>query len=376
MLRKDIERLSGTTSRIDRDIIEFRDFMKEVRADLKSLGRVYSREKCNNEELANLRRELHELRQQMNQNGGISSHESITVVAEDVKKVAQKAEEVDDLKTELKVMKAQIKSLEATQRSMIAANSSNTIPRRTRLSSLEKRKYEDHNDDYIIHEVRRTDEADSKRRKVSVALSPHGSPNADAESRRVQYSPSYQQSILLGASLSHDSSPSQSSRRDKIGNLIQNDVSIARDPELSNIGASTDSQARATASSNVVIEFGSPMLPPLIMPLRNGTILGADSRNELLDVSHIEAATGLKRDVHGRWLTPSRNFDRHHVISGQANATGPNAVFANGLVGNATIAEQERENKHTLLPKKDQSKTKSNTTIKTETCDGTWDERP
>lgn len=117
--QQDIDRLSGSVSRIERDMALFKDFMEEVQTELASHRQIQYQE--NGEGLASVREELNELRQQLNSNyarpGSRSdlemSRKSIDIIAHDVLLVGQKVDEIDKLKKELAQLNTRLRSLES-----------------------------------------------------------------------------------------------------------------------------------------------------------------------------------------------------------------------------------------------------------------------
>ncbi len=104
--QKDIDRLSGSVERIERDMRQFRGFMDEIRAELGSIRQLQAERE--NESFASVRGELDSLRQQFNSNprpvsrGSFGlSNQSLDIIADDLQEVGRKVDEIDELKTEL-----------------------------------------------------------------------------------------------------------------------------------------------------------------------------------------------------------------------------------------------------------------------------------
>jgi hypothetical protein len=104
--QEDIDRLSRSVDRIERDMWLFKDFMEEVRTELASNRQLQERE--SGEGLASVCAELDALRQQVNSNprpvsrGSFEiSNRSLDILAKDVQLVGRKIDEIDELKREL-----------------------------------------------------------------------------------------------------------------------------------------------------------------------------------------------------------------------------------------------------------------------------------
>ena len=114
--QKQIDRISGTVGRIEKDIGLFKDFMLEVRSEIGSTRQIA--DPAGKEDLSSLREELHGLRQQVAESGQAvsrandDSSRSLEYVAQHVEQVGQKADEFDELKLELPRMRARVGSLE------------------------------------------------------------------------------------------------------------------------------------------------------------------------------------------------------------------------------------------------------------------------
>ncbi len=115
--QQDIDRLSGSVDRIERDMRLFKDFMEEVRTKLASNRQLQGQ--GSEEGLSVFREELDELRQRIQlkrarpvSRGNELSRRSLEVIAQDVQLVSQKVDEVDELKRELEQLKTRINSLE------------------------------------------------------------------------------------------------------------------------------------------------------------------------------------------------------------------------------------------------------------------------
>jgi len=106
--KQDIDRLSGSVDRIERDMQVLRNFMEETRTELASNRHLQDNK--TEEGLANVRGELDTLRKQVNSEPRPVSRESfklsnrsLDTIAQDVQLVSQKVDEVDELKRELYV---------------------------------------------------------------------------------------------------------------------------------------------------------------------------------------------------------------------------------------------------------------------------------
>jgi hypothetical protein len=104
--RQDIDRLSGSVDRIERDIRLFKDFMEEVRTELAS--NTHLQDGSTVEGFVSTDGELDELSQQVNSNlkpvsrGRFElSNRSLDIIVKDVQLVSRKVDEVDLLKKEL-----------------------------------------------------------------------------------------------------------------------------------------------------------------------------------------------------------------------------------------------------------------------------------
>ena len=106
--KQDIDRLSGSVDRIERDMQVLRNFMEETRTELASNRHLQDNK--TEEGLANVRGELDTLRKQVNSEPRPVSRESfklsnrsLDTIAQDVQLVSQKVDEIDELKRELYV---------------------------------------------------------------------------------------------------------------------------------------------------------------------------------------------------------------------------------------------------------------------------------
>jgi hypothetical protein len=106
--KQDIDRLSGSVDRIERDMQVLRNFMEETRTELASNRHLQDNK--TEEGLANVRGGLDTLRKQVNSEPRPVSREifelsnrSLDTIAQDVQLVSQKVDEVDGLKRELYV---------------------------------------------------------------------------------------------------------------------------------------------------------------------------------------------------------------------------------------------------------------------------------
>jgi peptidoglycan hydrolase CwlO-like protein len=104
--KQDIDRLSGSVDRIERDMQILRNFMEETRTELASNRHLQNNK--TEEGLANVHGELDTLRQQVNAEPRPVSREnfelsnrSLDIIAQDVQLVSRKVDEVDELKREL-----------------------------------------------------------------------------------------------------------------------------------------------------------------------------------------------------------------------------------------------------------------------------------
>jgi len=104
--QQDIDRLSGSVDRIERDMRLFKDFMEEIRTELASNRHL--QEERSGEGFASVRAELGELRQQISSSlrpvsrGSFElSNRSLDIIANDVQLVGRKVDEIDELKKEL-----------------------------------------------------------------------------------------------------------------------------------------------------------------------------------------------------------------------------------------------------------------------------------
>jgi hypothetical protein len=104
--QEDIDRLSRSVDRIERDMRLFKNFMEEIRTELASNRQLQEQESV--EGLASVCAELDALRQQVNSNprpvsrGSFEiSNRSLDIIAKDVQLVGRKVDEIDELKREL-----------------------------------------------------------------------------------------------------------------------------------------------------------------------------------------------------------------------------------------------------------------------------------
>ena len=114
--QRQIDRIAGTVSKIEKDISLFKDFMLEVRSEISSTRQIA--DLVGEEDLSSLREELNRLRQKVEESGqAISranddSSRSLESVSQHVEQVGQKVGEVDELKLELARMRARVEFLE------------------------------------------------------------------------------------------------------------------------------------------------------------------------------------------------------------------------------------------------------------------------
>jgi hypothetical protein len=117
--QKDIDRIQGTVSRIEKDMSSFKDFMQEVRIELATSGQ--SRHLLNEgqaairEDMNSLRKQVHTSEQRVALSLEEASQTSKTAwegVARDVLKVSRKVSEVDSLKDELHNLTTRLQNLE------------------------------------------------------------------------------------------------------------------------------------------------------------------------------------------------------------------------------------------------------------------------
>ncbi|KAF8856773.1 hypothetical protein BDZ45DRAFT_456672 [Acephala macrosclerotiorum] len=443
--QKDIDRLSGTISRIEVDMKTFKGFMSEVRAELASVARLPTHD--TQEDIVSFRSELDELQHKINRNGGLVSYgdlekqtKNFDVLAGDVQRIGQKTDDLDTLRAELKETKSQIRSLEDTQRSIITQKTGEVDSllqelkeAKSQLSSLEgaqrslstrktnevgalktelqdlksqiqplqatrqsittrtlsmpselprlrrtvsdKRKHDERGE--LLQEEEEVDGPSAKRRRISTESFPPNYQIMALESKRGCHQTPEQQAIVINSSSdSNSSSPirGRQTESEALGRQHEHKLAdtIAPDPSTPSVN-STTRRAQATVASKVAVEINGSMLPPNMMPLRNGTIFRTESRNELLEVSRLEAATGRKRDDFGRWITPSGKVDRRSLRNRRSDAMGPpNPMFANGLIENGKAILHNQGEKRSLRPRKDQSSNKPTRSI--ESYDGQLDE--
>jgi hypothetical protein len=371
--QKDIDRLSGTVERLERDMRSFKEFMVETRAELSSSSRIPLI--VDNNEMRSLRDELEELRQKVDQNGGLMTRgsldiaRSVDVVVQDVQRISQKTDEFDLLKTQLTEMQSQIHSLEAAQKSMTVYNQETG---RTLLSGLDKRKYGNDDQEYTIEEGQRMDGTLAKRRRVSGATSPSASiPNdrLTLDAGHDRYHTPAPEITEIPSSSGINLSPDLFVQQGDFGTSDFGQENLSNIPDVpSSIATSNNRREQGAKSSTVRVEINSFLKPSMMMPLQNGTIFNAGSRNDLLDISHIEAATGHKRDQHGRWISAQDQRPQLSVRRQDGKNPRLNAVFANSLIGNSNVNEQDQERRRTLRPRKEQP------TTGFETYDGPGDE--
>ncbi|PBP21589.1 hypothetical protein BUE80_DR007654 [Diplocarpon rosae] len=115
----DIERISGTVNRIERDMRSLKDFMREMRSKCSS---SYQLPTISGEgDIQALRDDVGMLRQQLKQNAEIVSLSStdllgrIELVSQEVGEIGRKAYEVDDLRSQFELMKGRAEHLEETR---------------------------------------------------------------------------------------------------------------------------------------------------------------------------------------------------------------------------------------------------------------------
>lgn len=115
--QEEIDRISGSVVRIEKNMLLFKDFMEEIRAEL-AFARRDEDQKTG--EISVVRGELANLRQQISSNprpvsrGSFElSKRSLDVIAKDVQLVSHKVDEVDILKEELEQLKAQLRTLQS-----------------------------------------------------------------------------------------------------------------------------------------------------------------------------------------------------------------------------------------------------------------------
>ncbi|KUJ11295.1 uncharacterized protein LY89DRAFT_689179 [Mollisia scopiformis] len=289
--------------------------------------------------------------------------------------VTRRSNEVDSLKEDIATIKSKIESLEAMARSTAPSGSDK---QRSNLPTTDKRKHDDHNDGYTIREVPTIGRSTSKRRKISSAALPSSNRNRGTEAIPTPYQNFDEQSIVMASSSDHSfSSPIPDQERENRTWDGFDDSSMGNAPDPSTpLAMTADLMSKPTAASKLVIEINNSMQPPMMMPLRNGTIFDASTRNELLEVSHIEAATGKKRDVNGRWTSTPRKTPKRSQGNRKGRRTGVNEVFANGLIGNASTSEIEQGSTRTLRPRKAPNRIQPMASIEVDTCDGHSDDRP
>ncbi|KAE8447558.1 hypothetical protein EG329_010688 [Mollisiaceae sp. DMI_Dod_QoI] len=386
--QKDIDRLSGTLHRIEREIKTLKDFIKELRASfLSSSGHPYH---DSQEEVASLRDEVDQLRQQVHRNIDLLSRKSLEiptknleVIVEDVQRISRKTDEVDALKIELREMKSHIRSVEATQRSI--ASSWDSEGQAAGLATLDKRKHYGHSEDYTIEEARVLSEPSAKRRKVSASILPLTRVMAPQSRRNRQRTPE-QQSTVIDSSSGHGiSSPTSA-----FSNKNMNGTSDSQHKNLSNdlatpnpltpLTRSKDGRNKLPSASRPVVEICGSMLPPkllpLRMPLRNGTIFSAGSRNDLLDFTHIEAATGLKRDAYSRYATTEK-VSKRSLQYGKSRTMRPSIpVLAESAKSSKYLDKYEQGSRHSLQPRMDQSVANPMVSTEIEPYDGGSDDGP
>ncbi|KAH7354717.1 hypothetical protein BKA65DRAFT_227289 [Rhexocercosporidium sp. MPI-PUGE-AT-0058] len=178
--QKDIDRISGTVDRIERNMRLFKDFMIAIRSELASSRRFP--DSIGGEDLSALREDLDDLRRQVEENGHAISRASndlpgrnLQDIAHDVEEVSQKVSEVDGLNSELESMRARVKSLEHSRHlNFPGALTSSRQLRPARGPS--KRRHSQMNDLRSPSEDSPTEPSQKKRR---VALS---SPNEESSS--------------------------------------------------------------------------------------------------------------------------------------------------------------------------------------------------
>ncbi|PBP26179.1 hypothetical protein BUE80_DR002817 [Diplocarpon rosae] len=115
----DIERISGTVNRIERDMRSLKDFMLEMRSKCSSSKQLPTG--SDEGDVQALRDDLGMLRQKLKQNAETVSLSStnllgrIELVSQEVEEIGRKAYEVDDLRSDFELMKRQAEHLEETR---------------------------------------------------------------------------------------------------------------------------------------------------------------------------------------------------------------------------------------------------------------------
>ncbi|RDL38592.1 uncharacterized protein BP5553_02932 [Venustampulla echinocandica] len=117
--QRDIDRVSATGSRIEGEMQQFRDFMREVRVELQEGQRLHQAHHMDREVLANLQVDMSNLDEKVDKidnehirgKSGVSLNRDIEIIISDMLTVSNKANEVDDVKIGLQQVTRQIESI-------------------------------------------------------------------------------------------------------------------------------------------------------------------------------------------------------------------------------------------------------------------------
>ncbi|CZR65768.1 uncharacterized protein PAC_15668 [Phialocephala subalpina] len=355
VLTDDVQRISRKTDDVDIMKAELKETNSHIRS-LEDIQRSMVTQKTG--EVESLLQELKKARSQLS---------SLEDVQQSLS--TRKTDEIGALRTELQDLKSQIQSLHATQQSIATPSPVPLDVLELHRTVSDKCKHKDQGEQ--VQEDEDLDGTSAKRRKVFFASFPSTSQITTLKSKQAHYQTPKQQPIMIDSSspiLNHrtGSGALDSQHKHQLAD------SSAPDPSTPQAN-STTRRSQVIAASKVVVEINASMMPPNMMPLRNGTIFRTESRNELLEVSHLEAATGRKRDDYGRWITPSGKVDRRSIRNRRSDTMGPpNPVFANGLVDSGKVNGHGQGEKRSLRPRKDQSSNRPMRSI--ESYDGQVDD--